>query len=141
MTNTTSLETKGAGGETARAFEEFLEAFDAFKETNDQRLAEIEQRGSTDTLVAEKLARIEETLDSAKRVADGLALKSARPHLAGGGIASASELAHKAAFDGYVRRGDAQRLARIEEKACRSGQARTAAISSRPRPRPQSIAR
>ena len=32
MTETTSLETKGAGGETARAFEEFLEAFEAFKE-------------------------------------------------------------------------------------------------------------
>ena len=64
MTDTTTLETKGAGGETARAFEEFLEAFDAFKETNDQRLAEIERRGAADALTAEKLARIEETLDS-----------------------------------------------------------------------------
>jgi predicted phage gp36 major capsid-like protein len=98
MTNTTSLETKGAGGETARAFEEFLEAFEAFKETNDQRLNDIEQRGATDTLVAEKLARIEETLDSTKRVADNLALKSARPHLAGG-ASSSSDLAHKSAFD------------------------------------------
>lgn len=120
MTDTTSFETKGAGGETARAFEEFLEAFEAFKETNDQRLAEIEQRGATDTLVAEKLARIEETLDSTKRVADNLALKSARPHLAGG-AAVTSNLAHKSAFDGYVRRGDAQRLARIEEKALSAG--------------------
>ena len=60
MTDTTSLETKGAGGETARAFEEFIEAFEAFKETNDQRLSEIEQRGASDVLVAEKLARIEE---------------------------------------------------------------------------------
>lgn len=120
MTNTTSLETKGAGGETARAFEEFLEAFEAFKETNDQRLNEIESRGTTDTLVAEKLARIEETLDSTKRVADNLALKSARPHLTGG-ASSTSDLAHKSAFDGYVRRGDAQRLARIEEKALSVG--------------------
>jgi HK97 family phage major capsid protein len=120
MTDTTTLETKGAGGETARAFEEFLEAFEAFKDTNDQRLAEIEQRGTSDTLVAEKLARIEETLDSTKRVADDLALKSARPHLAGGGSPTTS-LAHKAAFDGYVRRGDASRLARIEEKALSAG--------------------
>ncbi|SFV31862.1 phage major capsid protein [Hyphomicrobium facile] len=120
MTDTTSLETKGAGGETARAFEEFLEAFEAFKETNDQRLAEVESRGASDTLVAEKLARIEETLDSTKRVADNLALKSARPHLTGG-APSTSDLAHKSAFDGYVRRGDAQRLARIEEKALSVG--------------------
>ncbi len=121
MTDTTTLETKGAGGETARAFEEFLEAFEAFKETNDQRLDEIEQRGASDALVAEKLSRIEETLDSAKRAADSLALKSARPHLSGVGAPSASQLAHKAAFDGYVRRGDALRLARIEEKALSVG--------------------
>lgn len=119
MTDTTTLETKGAGGETARAFEEFLEAFEAFKETNDQRLAEIEQRGASDVLVAEKLARIEETLDSAKRVSDNFALKAARPHLAG--TPSTVQLAHKAAFDGYVRRGDASRLARIEEKALSVG--------------------
>lgn len=121
MTDTTTLETKGAGGETARAFEEFLEAFEAFKETNDQRLADIEQRGASDALVTEKLARIEETLDSAKRVSDKLALKAARPHLAGGHMPSTSQLAHKAAFDGYVRRGDASRLARIEEKALSVG--------------------
>lgn len=120
MTDTT-LETKGAGGETARAFDEFLEAFEAFKETNDQRLSEIEQRGASDALVAEKLARIEETLDSAKRVSDSLALKAARPHLATGNMRSTSDLAHKAAFDGYVRRGDASRLARIEEKALAVG--------------------
>ena len=123
MTDTTTLETKGAGGDNARAFEEFLEAFEAFKETNDQRLAEIEQRGASDALVEEKLARIEETLDSTKRVADNLALKSARPHLAGGATSPASQLAHKAAFDGYVRRGDASRLARIEEKALSAGSA------------------
>jgi HK97 family phage major capsid protein len=74
-------------------------------------------------LTAEKLARIEETLDSAKRVADGLALKSSRPHLAAGGGASVPDLAHKAAFDGYVRRGDATRLARIEEKSLSVGSA------------------
>ena len=121
MTDTTTLETKGAGGETARAFDEFLEAFEAFKETNDQRLAEIEQRGTSDALVAEKLARIEETLDSAKRVSDTLALKAARPHLATGNMRSTADLAHKAAFDGYVRRGDATRLARIEEKSLAVG--------------------
>jgi HK97 family phage major capsid protein len=117
MTDTTPLETKGAGGDTARAFDEFLEAFEAFKQTNDQRLAEIERRGISDALIDEKLARIEETLDHAKRIADNLALKSARPPLASGAFEPASQLTHKAAFEGYVRRGDATRLARIEEKA------------------------
>ena len=50
MTDTTTLETKSAGGDTARAFDEFLEAFDAFKDSNDQRLSEIERRGAADVL-------------------------------------------------------------------------------------------
>ena len=120
MTDTTSLETKSAGGDTARAFEEFMEAFDAFKDTNDQRLAELERRGSADALVSEKLERIEETLATTKRVADGLAVKSQRPHLSGT-LSPATNLAHKSAFEGYVRRGDASRLARLEEKSLSVG--------------------
>ena len=121
MTDTTSLETKSAGGETARAFDEFLESFEAFKETNDRRLAEIEQRGAADILTAEKLARIEETLDTTKRLSDSLAIKAQRPQLAGASYDPARDLAHKAAFDGYVRRGDASRIAKLEEKALSSG--------------------
>jgi hypothetical protein len=37
-------ETKSAGGEVALAFEDFARTFDAFRQTNDQRLAEIETR-------------------------------------------------------------------------------------------------
>lgn len=121
MTDTTSLETKSAGGETARAFDEFLESFEAFKDTNDRRLAEIEQRGAADVLTAEKLARIEETLDNTKRLSDSLAIKAQRPQLAGTGYEPARDLAHKSAFDGYVRRGDASRMAKLEEKALSSG--------------------
>ena len=120
MTDTTSLETKSAGGDTARAFEEFMEAFDAFKDTNDQRLSELERRGTSDALIAEKLERIEETLTTTKRLADGLAIKSQRPPLSGT-QSPAQNLAHKSAFDGYVRRGDASRLVRLEEKALSVG--------------------
>ena len=41
------LETKaGAGGDIAALFAEFSNAFEEFKATNDQRLKEIEKRGS-----------------------------------------------------------------------------------------------
>lgn len=40
--DTTSLEVKSADGEAHRAFDEFLTGFEAFGETNDRRLAEIE---------------------------------------------------------------------------------------------------
>ena len=120
MTDTTSLETKSAGGDTARAFDEFLESFEAFKDTNDRRLAEIEQRGAADVTTAEKLARIEETLDHTRKLSNSLAIKAQRPHLAGAAFDPAQNLAHNAAFDGYVRRGDAARLAKLEEKALSS---------------------
>ena len=121
MTQHIALETKSAPGEAARAFDDFMEAFDAFKETNDQRLAEIERRGQSDALTNEKLARIEETLDAQKRLTDGLALKSARPRLSTGAIEPAHALAHKAAFDSYMRTGETARLLKLEEKALSVG--------------------
>ena len=38
-------------------------AFEEFKKTNDQRLADIEQKGSSDSVVEEKLSKIEADLD------------------------------------------------------------------------------
>jgi len=111
--DTTPLETKGVGGETARAFDEFMEAFEAFKENNNARLAEIEQRGAADVVREEKLARIETTLDTLSR-------KAQRPQL-GPAPAPVGDLAHKSAFDTYVRKGEAARLVKLEEKALSIG--------------------
>jgi HK97 family phage major capsid protein len=111
------IETKAAGHEVGEAFEDFMRAFEAFKETNDERLAEIERRCSADVVTTEKLARIDRALDENRRVVDELALKAARPPLAGAGQRSGASLAHKAAFDGYVRRGEAGQLRTLEGKA------------------------
>ena len=72
-------------------------------------------------LTSDKLARIEETLDTTKRLADGLALKAMRPPLGGGGIDWVRAPEHKAAFDGYMRGGDTRRIAKLEEKALSVG--------------------
>ena len=37
--------------------------FEEFKKTNDERLAQIEKKGSADAVTSEKLARIEKDLD------------------------------------------------------------------------------
>ncbi len=121
MTDSPNLETKVAGGETARAISELCEAFEAFKETNEDRLRQIETRGGADALTEEKLARIEAKLDTAKRAADTLALKQARPPLAASVHEAANVLAHKAAFDTYVRKGETGRLLQLEEKALSVG--------------------
>jgi HK97 family phage major capsid protein len=97
------------------AFAEFMEAFETFRETNDQRLAQLEKKASTDAVTADKLARVEAALDANQRRMDELVLKSARPSLTGGEPAAASET--KSAFDAYVRGGDASGLSRMETKA------------------------
>lgn len=120
-----NLEAKAAGGasgtDVAMAFDEFMQAFEAFKETNDERLDQIENRISSDVVTEEKLARISRALDEHKMFADQLALKAARPQLGGAPLRSGAALQHKAAFDGYMRCGEASGLRSLEEKALSVG--------------------
>src|SRR6185436_17074211 len=95
-----ALETKGAGDPDLKdAFDDFLGAFGAFREANDDRLAEIERKLSADVVTEEKVARISDALDAQKRALDRMVLKGSRPELGpstGSGRAlEASE--HKAA--------------------------------------------
>ncbi len=107
-----AIETKAGIG---RDMDELMQAFQAFKETNDRRLAEIERRGSEDAVTADKLARIEKTMDA-------ISLKQARVPLGETGAQKpAAELAHKSAFDGYVRKGETANLTALEQKALSVG--------------------
>lgn len=113
-------ETKSAGGDVTEAFGEFMSAFDAFKDANDQRLAEMEGRLGADVLTTEKVDRISAALDEHKRSLDRLALKAARPPLG----RDASELLagneRKAAFDAYMRSGDERGFRALSLKALNS---------------------
>ncbi len=113
-------EIKAAGDPDLKdAFDDFLSAFGAFKEANDERLADIERKLSADVVTEEKVERINAALDSQKRLLDRLVLKGSRPQLESRGLArSALEASeHKAAFDAYVRSGEMTGLKRLEEKA------------------------
>ncbi len=63
------------------AFDDFLGAFGAFREANDERLAELERKLSADVVTEEKVERINTALDSQKRMLDRLLLKGSRPDL------------------------------------------------------------
>ena len=77
------LETKAAENrEIKEAFDDFLRAFESFKEANDERLAQIERR-SADVVTDEKVDRINRALDEQKRALDELTLAAARPALGG----------------------------------------------------------
>jgi len=109
-------------GEVDRAFDDFRSGFEEWKAENDRRLAEIERRGAADPLIEEKMARIDRAMEESRRLADGLALKAARPRLGAeraGLTPAAAE--HKAAFEGYVRGGAEATLRRLEEKALSIG--------------------
>jgi len=118
-----SPETKSAdSGEVAEAFDDFMRAFEAFKETNDERLGQIERKLSADVVTTEKLGRIDRALDENKRLVDELVLKNRRPPLGDTGLPrSAAAIEHKAAFEAYVRGGQEEGLRRIEQKALTIG--------------------
>ncbi|WP_421362911.1 phage major capsid protein [Agrobacterium rosae] len=99
------------------AFDDFMEAFEAFRETNDQRLGDIERKMGSDVLTREKLDRIDKVLDDNKQAMDELSLKKARPALGRRGAANAETEEHKAAFEAYIRRGDEGALRDLEAKA------------------------
>ncbi|MFD1283068.1 hypothetical protein ACFQ5C_25720, partial [Methylobacterium goesingense] len=83
------LEDKSAGHAphdpaVSGAMAELSRAFEAFKETNDARLAAIEGRAPGDVLTDEKLARIDAALDTARTRLDRLTLDGQRPPLGAG---------------------------------------------------------
>ncbi len=105
MDYSTPLETKVA---TLIPQDDVLTAFEAFKDANDQRLAQIEKRMSADVVTSEKVERI-------SRAIDELTLKAKRPALSAETRAEPTE--HKRAFETYVRKGETQGLFAIEQKA------------------------
>ena len=86
-------------GEVKQSLDTLLRAFDEFKHANDARLAEIEKHQSADTLLRDKVERL-------NAVIGDLSSEARRPALdAPGAAASAAPDEHKAAFLDYVRSG------------------------------------
>jgi HK97 family phage major capsid protein len=114
-------ETKAAPFDLPDAFGEFMSSFEAFKDANDERLAQIERRMSADVVMTDKVDRISRALDEQKRALDALALKKARPVLGGAGRSFPGDTEHKQAFDAYVRSGDDRLLRSLDAKSMSYG--------------------
>ena len=120
--NTRAPETKTVPSPEATAvYEQLMRNWETFKEDNDRRIAEIEKRGSADVVAVDKLSRIDRAIDEQQKAIDGLLVKQARPQMGGGQPRSMASLQHKAAFETYVRRGEAGALAALEQKALSIG--------------------
>lgn len=108
--------------QVAEAFDDFMMAFEAFKQANDERLRQIEQTVTEDPITADKVERINQAVDEQKRVLDAIVARNSRPGL---GLKSASgfgrSLEHKNAFANYIRQGDERGLRTLEGKAMSFG--------------------
>jgi len=92
--------------------EEFLCAFDAFKETNDLRLEQIEQKQGIDVITEEKLHRIDQALTEQKTALDRVAKYQSRPDMElNQDLMSAKT---NPAWDQYFRTGDASKLTELK---------------------------
>ncbi len=115
------IENKAIDADVGVAFEEFMQAFEAFKDTNDERMGQIERRMTADVVTTDKLSRIDRAMDEQKRVVDELTHRAGRPELGRGGVVSGVAVQHKSAFHGYVRSGEAGALRELEGKALSVG--------------------
>ena len=97
--------------------------FEAFKNENDFRLAQIEKKRSADVLTEEKLVRMNGALDEAHQRLESALHRATRPALQGGGEDgfSAEDRRYKSAFLDYMRSGDASGLKGLEQKALSAG--------------------
>ncbi len=117
---TTETRTAAASPEIKAAQGDFLSAFEAFKQANDERLAELEKKSGADVLLEEKIGRIDDALNRQKEALDRLSLDAARPAL-GGEAKSAQPSEAKQAFVAYVRQGDPSRLMQLKSLSGASG--------------------
>jgi len=139
MLNNEGLEVKStSAADLSIAFEDFMRAFEAFKETNDRRLSEIERYMSADVVTVDKLARIDRALDENKRVIE----ESSRSLFAKRRDRSSAHLSHARPAASTTRQPSratcaGEKLissATLRAKVCRSAQIRMAAISCQKRP-------
>lgn len=112
----------GAPDRIGDAIDGFMRAFEDYKDANDARLEQLEKRGADDAVTEEKLTRIDQALDQQKKTNDEIAAKGS--HIRKGADAAADnelKLAHKTAFQSYVRKGDVTKLTDLERKALSVG--------------------
>ncbi len=114
-------ETKSAiyDAEINRQYGDYRNTFEGFKEVNDRRLKEVEQRGSADVVTTDHLERLEQAMATREKKMRETVLRMQRPQLAGEAkvVGRSSSPEHKRAFNSYVRGGIEAPLRELEEKA------------------------
>lgn len=108
--------------ELKKTIDDLGRAVDEFKKTNDDRLKEIEKRGTASAETEQKLARIEKDLDkleSLKRQIEDLEAMASRPNGNGKGDEfTPAQRKHMDAFEAWMRKpGDSEKAAQLSHAA------------------------
>ncbi|WP_409433481.1 phage major capsid protein [Litorimonas sp. RW-G-Af-16] len=111
MSHNSNLETKMGGAEMKHAQADFASTFAAFKDANDQRLAEIEKKSTADVLLEDKVARLNAALDVQTKTIENLSVSLSQP-----GIEPRQTSEAKSAWSSFIRTGDASALTSLEGK-------------------------
>lgn len=99
-----------------KSLEDRLQAeFDAFKLANEARLSAIEA-GREDSLLGDKVSRIDRALSETKSALDRLAMQAAAPHDENG-----SDMRVSQGWSAYLRSGDERGVARLDVKSLNAG--------------------
>jgi HK97 family phage major capsid protein len=108
--------------ELKNALDAQLRAFEQFKSTNDARLDAIEKKGFAPADLEEKLGKINTDLADIGKDLRLIQAKQNRPSILGadGQPLNDDQVAHKAAFRKFLRKGDVDGLREIERKAMNS---------------------
>jgi HK97 family phage major capsid protein len=118
----TKAEINGASGDViVEAVHDLCTTFEEFKQTNDLRLKDLEEKGVGDILSEEKLARINKALSEQKNAIDRLSLQAARPKRGDARAVTSGDNEHKSAFNAYMRSGDSAGLFALEGKSLSVG--------------------
>lgn len=94
--------------------DDLARTFEAFKSTNDERLAVLEKKGHEDPYLQEKIKKIETSLDQSERRLKQMEASQIRPYHETG---SESSSGHNRAFLDYVRKGLDTPLCDYERKS------------------------
>ncbi len=104
--------------EVQSATETLARAFEEYKSVNDQRLAEIERKGSGDVLYDEKLGRMDQALNKLEGELSGVKTALRRPAKGAASFAvEGEEGEYKSAFMRYVAKGAEFDVSGLQEKA------------------------
>lgn len=96
------------------------EAWEEFKKTNDARIKAVEEKGFAPADLVEKLAKINTDMAEIRRAMDDVEKKANRPKAADGNTLSEDQIAHRKAFEMFLRKGHDGSLEDLQRKAMNS---------------------